>query len=163
MRNSKNKGKPLSPRYQNNFFCTQIDAPISWKAHGSYLFKNFDDFITIGEVGIEGAAPFEPPPGNKKVQRAVTTLEEDTLGWRQPVCRFRAGPNGSSAPIWGPADLARSGWPPTRTPTPSMSLSFVFRPIASIERPTCKFAYLFNICSAQCFRGCSPHSTGAFK
>jgi eukaryotic-like serine/threonine-protein kinase len=60
----------------------QIDVPICWEAHGAYLFKDFDEFIPIGEVGIEGAAPLEPPPGNKKVQRAVTTLEEDTLGWR---------------------------------------------------------------------------------
>jgi len=60
----------------------QMDAPICWEAHGPYLFKDFDEVISIGEVGIEGAAPFEPPPGNKKVQRAVTTLEEDTLGWR---------------------------------------------------------------------------------
>ena len=60
----------------------QIDVPICWEAHGAYLSKDFDEFIPIGEVGIEGAAPLEPPPGNKKVQRAVTTLEEDTLGWR---------------------------------------------------------------------------------
>lgn len=59
-----------------------IDAPICWKAHGAYLFKDFDEFIPIGEVGTEGVAPLEPPIGNKKVQRAVTTLEEDTLGWR---------------------------------------------------------------------------------
>ena len=61
---------------------SQIDAPMCWKAHGAYLFKDFDDFIPIGEVGIEDVAPLKPPPGNKKVQRAVTTLEEDTLGWR---------------------------------------------------------------------------------
>ena len=61
---------------------SQIDAPMCWEAHGAYLFKDFDDFISIGEVGIEGFAPIKPPPGNKKVQRAVTTLEEDTLGWR---------------------------------------------------------------------------------
>ncbi|MCP4575295.1 MAG: SUMF1/EgtB/PvdO family nonheme iron enzyme [Deltaproteobacteria bacterium] len=61
---------------------SQIDAPMCWEAHGAYLFKDFDDFIPIGEVGIEGTAPLKPPPGNKKVQRAVTTLEENTLGWR---------------------------------------------------------------------------------
>ena len=59
-----------------------IDAPICWEAHGAYLFKDFDEFIPIGEVGTEGAAPLKPPIGNKKVHRAVTTLEEDTLGWR---------------------------------------------------------------------------------
>jgi len=61
---------------------SQIDAPMCWEAHGAYLFKDFDDFIPIAEVGIEGFSPLKPPPGNKKVQRAVTTLEEDTLGWR---------------------------------------------------------------------------------
>lgn len=60
----------------------QIEAPVCWEAHGAYLFKDFNEFIPIGEVGIEGAAPLKPPPGNKKVQRAVTTLEKDTLGWR---------------------------------------------------------------------------------
>lgn len=59
-----------------------LDAPICWKAHGTYLFKDFDEFIPIGEVGIESAAPLNPPIGNQKVQRAVATLEEDTLGWR---------------------------------------------------------------------------------
>ena len=61
---------------------SQIDAPMCWEAHGAYLFKDFDDFIPISEVGIEGFSPLKPPPGNKKVQRAVTILEEDTLGWR---------------------------------------------------------------------------------
>ena len=61
---------------------SQFDAPICWEAHGAYLFKDFDDFIPIGEVGLEGTAPLKPPPGNKKVQRAVTILEENTLGWR---------------------------------------------------------------------------------
>lgn len=60
----------------------EIDPPISWQAHGAYLFKDLDEHIQIGEVGITGVSPFEAPVGSKKVQRAATILEEDALGWR---------------------------------------------------------------------------------
>ena len=60
----------------------EIDAPISWQAHGAYLFKDLDEHIQIGEVGITGVSPLEAPVGSKKVQRAATILEEDALGWR---------------------------------------------------------------------------------
>ena len=60
----------------------EIDAPISWQAHGAYLFKDLDEHIQIGEVGITGVSPLQAPVGSKKVQRAATILEEDALGWR---------------------------------------------------------------------------------
>ena len=60
----------------------EIDAPISWQAHGAYLFKDLDEHIQIGEVGITGVSPLKAPVASKKVQRAATILEEDALGWR---------------------------------------------------------------------------------
>ncbi len=60
----------------------EMDTPISWQAHGAYLFTDFDDSIPIGEVGIEGISPLQSPEGTKKVQRTVTIPEEDMLGWR---------------------------------------------------------------------------------
>jgi serine/threonine protein kinase/class 3 adenylate cyclase/predicted esterase len=64
------------------FNVQEIDAPISWQAHGAYLFKDLDEHIQIGEVGITGVSPLKAPVGSKKVQRAATILEEDALGWR---------------------------------------------------------------------------------
>ena len=60
----------------------EIGAPISWQAHGAYLFKDLDEHIQIGEVGITGASPLKAPVASKKIQRATTILEEDALGWR---------------------------------------------------------------------------------
>ena len=60
----------------------EIDVPISWQAHGAYLFKDLNEHIQIGEVGITGMSPLKPPVSSKKVQRAVTIPEEDALGWR---------------------------------------------------------------------------------
>jgi serine/threonine protein kinase/class 3 adenylate cyclase/predicted esterase len=60
----------------------EIDAPISWQAHGAYLFKDLDEHIQIGEVGITGVSPLQAPVASKKVQRAATILEEEALGWR---------------------------------------------------------------------------------
>jgi serine/threonine protein kinase/dienelactone hydrolase len=60
----------------------EIDAPISWQAHGAYLFKDLDEHILIGEVGITGVSPLQAPVASKKVQRAATIPEEDALGWR---------------------------------------------------------------------------------
>jgi len=60
----------------------EIGASISWQAHGAYLFKDLDEHIQIGEVGIPGVSPLKAPLASKKVQRVATVLEEDTLGWR---------------------------------------------------------------------------------
>jgi eukaryotic-like serine/threonine-protein kinase len=64
------------------FNVQEIDAPISWQAHGAYLFKDLDEHIQIGEVGIAGVSPLKAPVASKKVQRAAAILEEDALGWR---------------------------------------------------------------------------------
>ena len=60
----------------------EIGVSISWQAHGAYLFKDLDEHIQIGEVGIPGVSPLKAPLASKKVQRVATVLEEDTLGWR---------------------------------------------------------------------------------
>ncbi len=60
----------------------EIDAPISWQAHGAYLFKDLDEHIQIGEVGITGVSPLQAPVASKKVQRVAAILEEEALGWR---------------------------------------------------------------------------------
>jgi eukaryotic-like serine/threonine-protein kinase len=60
----------------------EIDARITWQAHGAYFFKDLNEHIQIGEVGITGVSPLKAPVASKKVQRAMTIVEEDTLGWR---------------------------------------------------------------------------------
>jgi eukaryotic-like serine/threonine-protein kinase len=59
-----------------------LDIPVSWQAHGAYHFEDFDDFVQIGEAGLEGFSPFKPPVGTNRVKRATTRLEDNTLGWR---------------------------------------------------------------------------------
>ena len=50
----------------------EIDAEISWMAHGAYEFKGFDEPLEICEAGIEGVSPLVPPPGSEKAHRSVT-------------------------------------------------------------------------------------------
>jgi WD40 repeat protein/class 3 adenylate cyclase len=63
----------------------EIDADISWMAHGAYEFKGFDEPMEICEAGVEGMSPLTPPEGSEKAHRAVTPAEEETLGWRPAV------------------------------------------------------------------------------
>jgi serine/threonine-protein kinase len=60
----------------------EMGAPLSWQAHGAYLFKDLDELIQIGEVGITGVSPLTAPVGSKKVQRPAAVLDEESLGWR---------------------------------------------------------------------------------
>jgi WD40 repeat protein/class 3 adenylate cyclase/tRNA A-37 threonylcarbamoyl transferase component Bud32 len=63
----------------------EIDAPIAWRAHGSYQPQGFDNSIEVCEAGLEGLSPLTTPPGSEKVSRVVTSAEEETLGWRPAV------------------------------------------------------------------------------
>lgn len=64
-----------------------FDKPITWLAHGPFVFKGFDERLEICEVGFEGISPLHPPKGSDKSQRAVVPGDEDTLGWR-PAARL---------------------------------------------------------------------------
>lgn len=64
---------------------------LTWRAHGPYKFKGFDDAIAIGEVGVEGVAPLTAPEDAEKARRAVAPTDEDTLGWRPAVNQPVAG------------------------------------------------------------------------
>ena len=57
----------------------------AWCAHGSYLFKGWDDAVEIGEAGIAGVSPLEAPPDSDKARRAVAAGDELTLGWRPAI------------------------------------------------------------------------------
>ena len=53
---------------------------LRWLAHGGYQVDGVDETVEIGEVGIEGFAPLEAPPGSRGVERLS---DRDTiLGWR---------------------------------------------------------------------------------
>jgi WD40 repeat protein/class 3 adenylate cyclase len=62
-----------------------IEAAISWRAHGAYELKGIEGSVDVCEVGIEGISPLAPPAGSEKAHRAVSPGEEDTLGWRPAV------------------------------------------------------------------------------
>lgn len=56
------------------------DEPLSWLAHGGYLFQGVAEPIEVFEVGREGMAPLAPPADSAKVRRVV---EQTTIpGWR---------------------------------------------------------------------------------
>ncbi|MFN7940255.1 MAG: tetratricopeptide repeat protein [Thermoanaerobaculia bacterium] len=53
---------------------------LKWLAHGSYVFKGFDDPLEVYEVGVEGWAPLAPPTTSEKARRVGG--DETVLGWR---------------------------------------------------------------------------------
>jgi WD40 repeat protein/class 3 adenylate cyclase len=62
----------------------QAAAPLTWSAHGSYLFKGLDDPVEVFEVASEGAPPAVPTAG-ETARRVVPHDQEQTLGWRPAV------------------------------------------------------------------------------
>ncbi len=48
--------------------------PLSWPAHGRYLFQGTDEPVEIFEVGATGVAPLAPPPDTEKAKRAVAAI-----------------------------------------------------------------------------------------
>lgn len=55
---------------------------LDWQEHGRYLWEDSDELVRIGEVGIQGQAPFRPPANQAGVRRLLDADEEQTLGWR---------------------------------------------------------------------------------
>ena len=53
---------------------------LGWQSHGPYILKGRDDPLEICEVGEEGIALFEKPPGNDKAR--PVDLADEELGWR---------------------------------------------------------------------------------
>ncbi|MCX6879263.1 MAG: hypothetical protein NTW21_36485 [Verrucomicrobia bacterium] len=78
--------------------------PLSWLAHGPYLFKGRDEPLEIFEVGAEGLAPLVAPPDAEKARRAIRPGEEETLGWRPAVGLEIPGRSG-----WHLTELLGSG------------------------------------------------------
>ncbi len=60
-------------------------APITWLAHGQYLFKGVRDPLEVFEAGIENISPLCPPAESDKAQRMLAPGDEETLGWRPAV------------------------------------------------------------------------------
>lgn len=58
------------------------DLPLSWPAHGRYLFQGEDEPTEVFEVGVEGRSPLKPPQDSAKARRWLSAGEEATLGWR---------------------------------------------------------------------------------
>jgi serine/threonine-protein kinase len=56
--------------------------PLTWMAHGEYLFQGSDEPLEVFEVGAAGIAPLAVPKDSEKARRAVAADEEETLGWR---------------------------------------------------------------------------------
>ncbi|MCX6878948.1 MAG: protein kinase, partial [Verrucomicrobia bacterium] len=82
----------------------RIAPPLSWLAHGPYLFKGRDEPLEIFEVGAEGLAPLVAPPDAEKARRAIRPGEEETLGWRPAVGLEIPGRSG-----WHLTELLGSG------------------------------------------------------
>jgi len=55
---------------------------LQWMAHGLYLFKGSEEPLDVYEVGAAGFAPLRAPLDSEKARRAVSAIEEETLGWR---------------------------------------------------------------------------------
>lgn len=55
---------------------------LQWMAHGLYLFKGSEEPVDVYEVGASGFAPLRAPLDSEKARRAVSAIEEETLGWR---------------------------------------------------------------------------------
>jgi len=53
---------------------------LEWRAHGPYRFKGVEEPVPVFEVGVQGKAPLEPPPGSEKA--APLTGDGTVLGWR---------------------------------------------------------------------------------
>ncbi|HYH47412.1 MAG TPA: protein kinase, partial [Thermoanaerobaculia bacterium] len=58
------------------------DAPLSWLAHGPYLFKGVAEPVEVFEVGLPGLSLLAVPQETEKSRRAVAAGDEVTLGWR---------------------------------------------------------------------------------
>jgi serine/threonine-protein kinase len=58
---------------------------LRWIAHGPYQFKGNEEPVDVFEVGVEGVAPFFPPPDSEKARRYIRPGDEITLGWRPAV------------------------------------------------------------------------------
>lgn len=54
--------------------------PISWLAHGGFLFKGMDEPVDVFEVGVIGLSPLSQPPDTKKAKKA--SGETNIVGWR---------------------------------------------------------------------------------
>ncbi|MFL6203375.1 MAG: protein kinase domain-containing protein [Thermoanaerobaculia bacterium] len=58
------------------------DAPLSWLAHGPYLFKGVAEPVEVFEVGWAGLSLLAVPQETGKARRAVAAGDEVILGWR---------------------------------------------------------------------------------
>ncbi len=58
------------------------DAPLSWLAHGPYLFKGVAEPVEVFEVGLPGLSLLAVPQETEKARRAVAAGDEVILGWR---------------------------------------------------------------------------------
>jgi len=56
--------------------------PLSWLAHGPYLFKGLAEPVEVFEVGVVGLSRLAVPPDSEKARRAVAAGDDLTLGWR---------------------------------------------------------------------------------
>ena len=61
---------------------TIAEAPLSWLAHGPYLFKGVAEPVEVFEVGWAGLSLLAVPQETEKARRAVAAGDEVTLGWR---------------------------------------------------------------------------------
>ena len=59
--------------------------PLTWMAHGQYLFKGSDEPVEVFEVGAQGVAPMTAPHDGADARRCVRPGDEATLGWRPAV------------------------------------------------------------------------------
>jgi serine/threonine protein kinase len=53
--------------------------------HGTYVFSQLEDSITVCEVGEEGGAPLAPPNDTAHAFRSVAPDQEPVLGWRPAI------------------------------------------------------------------------------
>jgi len=58
----------------------EADLPLSWLAHGGYLFKGLDEPVDVFEVGIIGQSPLCQPTDTEKAKKA--SGEANIVGWR---------------------------------------------------------------------------------
>ncbi len=71
---------------------TSSGRRLGWRGHGLYRLKGLDESIEVFEVGVEGIAPFEPPPDTAKVERvaaveAARLATESAVGIPRPATR----------------------------------------------------------------------------